>query len=60
MYNALTSLYQSPMSRIILNENATDWFNCPLGVKQGDCISPTLFSMYINDLATELNQAVEF
>ena len=52
MYNALTSLYQSPMSRIILNENATDWFNCPLGVKQGDCISPTLFSMYINDLAT--------
>ena len=45
------------MSRNVLGDNYTDWFNCPLGVKQGDCISPTLFSMFINDLANDLHQS---
>ena len=57
MYSALSSLYKSPLSRVVLGDYATDWFNCPIGVKQGDCISPTLFTMFINDLATELNQS---
>jgi hypothetical protein len=56
MYSALLSPYKNPPSRIVLNDNYTDWFNCPLGLRQGDCISPTLFSIFINDLATELNQ----
>ena len=32
----------------------TDWFKTNYGVKQGDNLSPTLFSIYLNDLATEL------
>ena len=32
----------------------TDFFNCPIGVKQGDNISATLFSVFINDLAEEV------
>ena len=54
MYNAISSIYRDPKSRVILNEFATDWFDCPVGVKQGDTISPTLFAIYINDLAEEL------
>ena len=57
MYNAIASLYSNPRSRIILNEEKTEYFDCPIGVKQGDCLSPTLFAIFINDLAKELKQS---
>ena len=38
-----------PVSRVVLNDVSTDWFSCPIGVKQGDTISPTLFAIYINE-----------
>ena len=57
MYKAIASLYSNPRSRIILNEERTDYFDCPIGVKQGDCLSPSLFAIYINDLAIELKQS---
>ena len=57
MYRGITSLYSNPRSRVVLEEFETDYFDCPIGVKQGDCISPTLFSIYINDLAEELKSA---
>ena len=48
MYRAISSLYSNPRSRVILNEYETDFFQCPIGVKQGDCLSPTLFAIFIN------------
>ena len=54
IYNAISSMYSNPKSRIILNDYETDYFNCPIGVKQGDCLSPTLFAIFINDLASEI------
>ena len=54
MYRAISSLYSNPRSRVILNEFETDFFQCPIGVKQGNCLSPTLFAIFINDLATEI------
>ena len=53
-YNAVKSMYSSPKSRVILNEFETDFSDCPIGVKQGDCLSPTLFAIFINDLAEEI------
>ena len=47
-------MYSSPKSRVVLNEFETDFFDCPIGVKQGDCLSPTLFAIFINDLAEEI------
>ena len=58
MYNTIASLYSNPRSRVILNDKKkTDYFDCHIGVKQGDCLSPTLFAIFINDLATELKQS---
>ena len=54
LYTAISSLYSNPKSRVILNDYETDYFDCPIGVKQGDCLSPTLFAIFINDLANEV------
>ena len=56
-YKAIDAIYRSPSARVILNDYSTDYFDCPLGVKQGDTISPTLFSIFINDLAKELKDS---
>ena len=53
-YDAIQAMYKTPKSKILLNEFETDFFNCPIGVKQGDNISATLFSVFINDLAEEI------
>ena len=57
IYNAIVSLYSNPKSRVVLNNLETEYFSCPQGVKQGDCLSPTLFAIYINDLAQEIKAA---
>ena len=57
MYNAISSMYTNPRARVILNEYETEYFDCPVGVKQGDCLSPTLFAIFINDLATEIKDS---
>ena len=54
MYTAISSLYSNPKSRVILQDYETEYFDCPIGVKQGDCLSPTLFAIFINDLANEI------
>ena len=42
------------MTEIYFFTTETEYFNCPIGVKQGDSISATLFSIFINDLAKEI------
>ena len=37
-----------------INDKTTDWFTTRSGVRQ-DCLSPTLFSLFLNDLFNELN-----
>ena len=58
MYNAISSLNSNPRSRVVFNDHKTDYFDCPIGVKQGDCLSPTLFAIFINDLASEIKETI--
>ena len=38
-----------------VNDYFTDWFPVRNGFKQSSVLSPTLFSIYVNDLANEIN-----
>ena len=53
-YRALQSLYKDPQACVRVNEYYSGWFPTPAGVKQGDCLSPTLFAIFINNLAKEI------
>ena len=54
VYHAIKALYSHPISCIKINDKYTEWFPTTSGVKQGDCLSPTMFGIFINDLVTDL------
>ncbi len=54
IYNNIKNMYQYTESCVRINDLYTDWFQTKNGVGQGDSLSPTLFSIFINDLAIEI------
>ena len=54
--DATQSLYERVQCTVKVNDLFSPWFPVTHGVKQGCKISPTLFSIYINDLAQEINR----
>ena len=52
--NVVMSMYKHIKSQVKLDCNISMGFNCELGVRQGECLSPFLFAMYLNDLEDEL------
>ena len=55
IYRVIKALYQDMSSMVRLNGMFTEAFPVPRGVHQGDNMSSTLFSIYINDLLYEIN-----
>ena len=56
MLNAIQSLYQDVSYAVKVNGRLTEWFKVQNGVKQGCVLSCSLFQVYLNDLATEINR----
>ena len=59
---SIKALYADCRASINVNDDYTDFFGIMSGVKHGDVISPTLFSIFINDLVKgikELNEDVD-
>ena len=54
-YRIVKHLYNVLKSCVFVNNFKTNYFEIQSGVKRRDIISPTIFSLYINDLINELN-----
>ena len=53
MINVIRFLYEGVKSRVKYNNELSNDFDSYLGVRQGECLSPFLFSMYFNDIEEE-------
>ena len=54
MLDIIKSMYNAIKSKVKSNNNVSEAFSCKIGVRQGECLSPFLFAMYVNDLGQEL------
>ena len=46
----IKSMYENIKSRVKSHNELSDEFSCCLGVRQGKCLSPFLFAMFVNDI----------
>ena len=57
MLRSLESMYNCVKGCVRVNNSTTDCFECPLGLRQGCVMSPFLFSMFINELALQVESS---
>ena len=56
IFKAIKSLYKDTVPTVKINDYITEYFNVLYGVKQGDNLSPTLFNLFINNLASQIKE----
>lgn len=54
MFNMISNMYSNVKSRVKYDGSVSPSFDCYLGVRQGESLSPLLFSLFINDMESEL------
>jgi hypothetical protein len=57
MLRIITSMYRHVKSKVFMNGAKSEAFRVNLGVRQGECLSPFLFAMYVNDLEKDIEVA---
>lgn len=51
--DVIVSMYKNVKSKVKFNNELSEEFSCMTGVRQGECLSPILFAMYVNDIEQE-------
>ena len=54
MYRLILNMYDNIKSCVVYNNCKSDFFRCENGVRQGENLSPFLFSIFLNDLESYL------
>ena len=49
----IASMYRDVKFKVKLNNKLSDEFSCMTGFRHGECLSPILFAMYVNDIEEE-------
>ena len=57
VYDIIKSMYSENKCSTRIGNKRTEFFTQGRGVRQGCCLSPTLFNIYINELALQLEQS---
>ena len=57
MLDIIKSIYNNVKSQVKHNNTLSCSFTCNIGVRQGECLSLSLFSMCLNDLEDELRNS---
>ena len=58
--NIIKSMYSSVKSRVKYGNRLGSEFYCNLGVRQDECLSPILFSLFLNDIEEQfINSGIE-
>lgn len=55
-YSVIKNMYEDIKSCVFANGNRSDYFSNLIGVRQGENLSPVLFSLFVNDLESYLEQ----
>ena len=56
MWRVVKNIYESVESSVLVNNDRTDWFELHTGVRQGCILSPILFNIFIDGLASSINK----
>jgi len=57
MHNVIVNMYHNSKSRIMYDNRYSEIFTCGTGVRQNEIWSPFLFSLFLNDLETFLENS---
>lgn len=49
-FKLIFNLYKDIKSKVMTHEGSTEFFSCHIGVRQGENLSPFLFTIFLNDL----------
>ena len=59
LFNVIHNIYSQAKSCVCINSTLSNLFPCSVGVRQGENLSPLLFSIYLSDLSSYLAERCE-